>query len=84
MDQEEATSEEFTHMMQVIAGDNALPQWFLSPERLPENLRYSLIRSMVEKMRADRVSLDLAEALKSPESPVAYRAAANTVRDVSR
>ena len=80
----ETTSEEFIRLMQVVAGDKDLLQWFLSLEKLPENLRYSHIRSMAERMQADRVDPDLVGALKSLASPEVYKATAKTVRDFSR
>ncbi len=70
--------------MQVVAGDKDLLQWFLSFERLPENLRYSQIRSMAERMQADGIDPDLVDALKSLASPEVYKATAKTVRDFSR
>jgi hypothetical protein len=80
----EIASEEFVRLMQVVAGDEDLLQWFLSMEKLPGNLRYSHIRSMAERMQADRVDLDLVEALKSMASPEVYMAAVQTIRDLSR
>jgi hypothetical protein len=69
--------------MQVVAGDKGLLQWFLSPEKLPENLRYSHIRSMAERMQADKIDHDIVAAVKSLVSPEVYKAAARTVRDFS-
>ena len=84
MKQDETTSEEFIRLMQVLAGDKDLQQWFLSLEKLPENLRYSHIRGMAERMHADKVDHDLVEALRSLTSPEVYKAAASTIRDFSR
>jgi len=70
--------------MQVVAVDKDLLRWFLSLERLLEKLRYSQIRSMAERMKADGVDPDLVEAVKSLVSPEVYKAAARTVQDVSR
>jgi hypothetical protein len=83
MKQTETTSEDFIRLMQVVAADKELLQWFLSLETLPENLRYSHVRSMAERMQADRVNPDLVEAVKSLASPGVYKAAARTVRDFS-
>ena len=84
MKQAETASEEFIRLMQVVAGDKGLLQWFLALEKLPENLRYSQLRGMAERMRADKVNPDLVEALKSLASPEVYEAAARTDRDFSR
>jgi hypothetical protein len=84
MKQAEETSDEFIRLMQVVASDKELQQWFLSLENLPENLRYSHIRSMAERMQADRVDPDLVNALKSLASKEVYKAAAKTVRDLLR
>jgi hypothetical protein len=84
MKQVETASEEFIRLMQVLAGDKDLQQWFLSLEKLPENLRYSLIRGMAERMHADKIDRDLVEALRSLTSPEVYKAAASTIRDFSR
>jgi hypothetical protein len=72
----EPTSEDFIRLMQVVAGDRNLLQWFLLLEKWPENLRYSHIRSMAERMQADRVDADLVETVKALASPVVYKAAA--------
>jgi len=84
MKQAETTSEEFIRLIQVVAEDKGLLQLFLSTEGLPENLRYSQLRSIAERMQADKVDPDLVEALKSLASLEVYKAAARTVRDFSR
>ena len=84
MKHDETTSEEFIRLMQVVAGDNDLLEWFLSLQRLPENLRYSHIRGMAERMQADGVDPDLVEAVRSLSSSEVYTAAAKTIRDFSR
>ena len=84
MKQAETTSEEFIRLMQVVAADRDLLQWFLSPEKLPEHLRYSQIRSMAESMKADGVDPDLVEAAKSLASREVYETAARTARVFSR
>jgi hypothetical protein len=83
MKQAQTISEEFIRLLQVVAGDKGLLQWFLSLEELPENLRYSQVRSMAERMKADRVDPKLVEVVKSLASPEVYKAAARTVRDFS-
>lgn len=84
MKQVETTSEEFVRLMQVVAEDKDMLQWLLSLEKLPGNLRYSHIRSMAERMQADRVNPDLVAALRSLTSAEVYKAAVKTVRDFSR
>jgi hypothetical protein len=84
MKQAESTSEEFVRLMQVVAGDKDLLQWFLSLEHLPGNLRYSHIRGMAERMQADGIDRDLVEALKSLASPEVYIATVKTVREFSQ
>jgi|WetSurMetagenome_2_1015567.scaffolds.fasta_scaffold123258_2 hypothetical protein len=83
MKQHEALSEEFIWLIQVIAENKELRQWFLSIEKLPENLRYSHIRSMAERMQADWVDSDLVEAVKSLASADVYSAASKTIREYS-
>ena len=84
MEKVETTSEECIRLLQVVAEDKDMLQWFLSLERLPENLRYSHIRSMAERMQADSVDPDLVTALRSLTSAEVYKAAAMTLRDFSR
>jgi len=77
-------SEDLIRLMQVVAGDKDLLQWFLAMEKLPENLRYSHVRGMAERMRADGIDPDLLGALKSLASPEVYMAFVKTVRELSR
>jgi hypothetical protein len=84
MKNRESVSEEFIRILQVISENEELLQWFLSLETLPENLRYSQIRSMAERMLADRVEAVLVEAVRSLAFPDVYAAASKTIRDFSR
>jgi hypothetical protein len=78
------TTEEFIRLMEVISEDRELRCWFLSLENMPENLRYSQLRGIAEKMKANKVNTDLVEALESLLSSEAFRAAVKTVKDLAR
>jgi hypothetical protein len=84
MKNREPASEEFIRIMQVISENEELLQWFLSLESLSENLRYSQIRSMAERMKSDGVDPMLVESVRSLASSYVYPAASKTIMDFSR
>ncbi len=76
---EKSPSEDFIRMIQVLADDEDLRKWFISMRFMAENLRYSLIGTMVEEMKANQEDPDLIAAIRSLMDPAVFDAALKTV-----
>ncbi len=73
------TSEEFIRMIQVLADNEELLKWFFSLRFIADNVRYSMLGTMVEEMKANREDPELVAAIQSLMDPVVYTAAAKTI-----
>ncbi len=73
------TSEEFIRMIQVLADNEDLLKWFFSLRFIADNVRYSMLGTMVEEMKANREDPELVAAIRSLMDPVVYAAAAKTI-----
>ena len=81
-EKDSAPSEDFIRLIQVLADDEKLMKWFCSLRFMADNLRYSVLGTMVEEMKANREDPDLIAAVQSLMNPTVYQAALKTILKV--
>lgn len=80
----EVISDEFITMIQVLSEDQQFASWFLSPQPVANNMRYSLIGAMVEQMKMNNEDADLIASVNTLKNPVVFEAAYNVVSELRK
>jgi hypothetical protein len=81
---ETPTYEELIRLMEVFSGDKDLMNWFVSLQSMPEGVRFSHLRSMVQGMKVNGERADLIQAVEALISPEIFRAAIKTMQGLNR
>jgi hypothetical protein len=77
-----STPDNLIRMIQVLAEDEYLSQWFVSLRFMADGLRRSVISTMVEEMKANNEDPELVAALQTLMSPEVYAAAAEAMMNL--
>jgi hypothetical protein len=79
-----SVSEDFIRMIQVLAEEERFRNWFLSLQPMAENLKYSVLGSMVEQMKENQENPDFILAVQSLMNPIVYNAVVKTILNLQK
>jgi hypothetical protein len=72
-------SDDFIHILRAFFGDPKLRQWFLSLRDMSENVRVSVLGTMVSKMKTNKEDPELIAEFELLISPDIFSAAVKTI-----